>query len=121
MTDTQASSNKEKIIQELAVLQSKFSREELQMLGSMLLLDEPEESEVAGHMMGSMLTYDVAMQHHKDLLRQAEESRIANRLAKGSTPFWPRLIWGFGNFLATTGRRMMTRPMVVRTTHNAGD
>ncbi len=118
--DTELTDSKTKLVNELAVLQAKYSQDELQLLGTMILMAEPEESEVVGHQMpGDMRAYDLAKLHQRDMYRDAEQYRLAKEAEGQKEPFFYRMRLSLGNFLVSTGQRLRGRAK--KAGHSYGD
>lgn len=110
-----------KILQELGVLQSKYSTEEIQLLGSILLMAEPAEDEVQGHLMQNSQVYDIARLHRQDLLCEAQQYRLERDVSLGQPGLGARIGQALGSFLVGVGRRLQGRPVASRPARAAGD
>jgi hypothetical protein len=110
MMDEIRNTSKAKILSELNSLQLRLSVQEQQILASMLLfgIRDNLNNEVEAHFMlpPSLNNYDYARRRSDELLREAEQIRMADEAEQGKLPFWTKLIDGVGSFMIALGSKL---------------
>ncbi|HEX9013836.1 MAG TPA: hypothetical protein VF813_09980 [Anaerolineaceae bacterium] len=102
--------SKSKVVAELSGLQSRLTLDEQRILAGMILLSGDSDSEVEGHMMPSLTTFDVAQRHQAELLREANYIHMVNEASAGKQPLWPKITSAVGHLLVNTGYKVMPQP-----------
>ena len=110
-----------KMLEEVNALQSKYSPEELRLLGSILLMADADEAEVEGHMMQNSSVYDAARLHQQDLIREAQAYRLEKEATRGQLSLAAQIGQAVGNLLVTAGRRLQGRRPLARPARSVGD
>lgn len=102
--------SKAKILNELNNLQLRLNVQERQVLASMLLFgiaDNPKDDVEAHYMLPpSLNNYDYARRRSDELLREAEQIRLADEAEEGKLSFWTKLTDSIGGFMIALGSKL---------------